>query len=91
VIFTDSRYATGVLAKSVDARNDSYQLSVFRQFPSSSSSFYYYTWTQRDRIDLVAAELLGDPNLWWLIMDYNPEILNPFDIPLGASLRIPGE
>jgi hypothetical protein len=91
MIFTDSRYATGVLAKSVDARNDSYQLSVFRQFPSSSSSFYYYTWTQRDRIDLVAAELLGDPNLWWLIMDYNPEILNPFDIPLGASLRIPGE
>jgi hypothetical protein len=91
MIFTDSRYATGVLAKSVDARNDSYQLTVFRQFPSSSSSFYYYTWTQRDRIDLVAAELLGDPNLWWLIMDYNPEILNPFDIPLGASLRIPGE
>lgn len=91
MIFTDSRYATGVLAKSVDARNDSYQLSVFRQFPSSSSSFYYYVWSQRDRIDLVAAELLGDPNLWWLIMDYNPEILNPFDIPLGASLRIPGE
>jgi hypothetical protein len=91
MIFTDSSYATGVLAKSVDARNDSYQLTVFRQFPSSSSSFYYYTWTQRDRIDLVAAELLGDPNLWWLIMDYNPEILNPFDIPLGASLRIPGE
>ena len=91
MIYTDSRYATGILAKSIDSRNNSYQVSVFRQFPDSTSNFYYYTWTQKDRIDLVAAELFGDSNLWWSIMDYNPEILNPFDIPLGASLRIPGE
>lgn len=91
MIFTDSRYSTGVLAKAYDARKDSYQVSLFRQFLSESSSFFYYTWTQKDRIDLVATEFLGDPNLWWLIMDYNPEIPNPFDIPLGTILRIPGE
>jgi hypothetical protein len=91
MIFTDSRYASGILAKSYDARNESYAVSVFRQFPTETSTFFFYTWTQRDRIDLVANELLGDPELWWVIMDYNPEIANPFDIPLGTILRIPGE
>jgi len=91
MIFTDSRYASGILTKSYDARNEAYRITVFRQFTEDSSSFFYYTWTQKDRIDLVAAELLNDPNLWWLIMDYNPEISNPFAIPLGTVLRIPGE
>jgi hypothetical protein len=91
MIFTDSRYATGILAKSYDARKKAYGVTIFRQFPNESSSFFYYTWKQRDRIDLVAYDLLGEAALWWLIMDYNPEIVNPFDIPLGTILRIPGE
>ena len=89
MIFTDSRYATGRLAKTIDARSGLPNATVFRQFPTATSTFFYYTWTQRDRIDVVAHNLLGDPNLWWLIMDYNPEVINPFDIPIGAVLRIP--
>lgn len=91
MIFTDSRYASGILAKSYDSRTESYGVTVFRQFPTETSAFFFYTWTQRDRIDLVANDLLGDPELWWVIMDYNPEISNPFGIPLGTVLRIPGE
>jgi hypothetical protein len=90
MIYTDSRYADGVVVRSFDARANTYGVTLFRQFPDSESEFYYYTWTQRDRIDLIANELLGDPSFWWVIMDYNPEILNPFDIPLGTVLRIPG-
>lgn len=90
MIYTDSRYADGVVVRSFDARKSSYGVTLFRQFPEGVSEFYYYTWTQRDRIDLVANEFLGDPNLWWVIMDYNPEIVNPLDIPLGTVLRIPG-
>jgi hypothetical protein len=91
MIFTDSRYATGILAKTVDARTNENEVALFRQFLSESSSFFYYTWSQKDRIDLIANEFLGDPSLWWIIMDYNPEISNPLDIPLGTILRIPGE
>lgn len=90
MIFADSRYASGVVVKSYDARKPAYSVTLFRQFPTSTAEFYYYTWTQRDRIDLLAYELFGDPNLWWTIMDYNPEISNPFDIPIGTVLRIPG-
>lgn len=90
MIFTDSRYADGMVTRAIDARNNTYQLSLFRQFPEGRSQFFLYTWTQRDRIDLVANEFLGDPSLWWVLMDYNPEIVNPLDIPIGTSLRIPG-
>jgi prophage DNA circulation protein len=90
MIFTDSRYADGIVTRAIDSRNNTYQLSLFRQFPEDSSEFYLYTWTQRDRIDLVANEFLGDPSLWWVLMDYNPEIVNPLDIPMGTSIRIPG-
>jgi hypothetical protein len=60
-----------------------------RQFPAAVAQFTYYTWTQRDRIDLIADRFLGDPSLWWVIMDFNPEQLNPMTIPVGALLRIP--
>jgi hypothetical protein len=90
VIYTDSRYANGIVVRSFDSRKAIFEITLFRQFSESTSKFFYYTWTQRDRIDLVANELLGDPTVWWVIMDYNPEISNPLDIPIGTVLRIPG-
>jgi hypothetical protein len=90
MIYTDSRYADGVVIKAFDSRKATFEITLFRQFSQSTSKFYYYTWTQRDRIDLVANELLGDSTLWWVIMDYNPEIGNPLDIQIGTVLRIPG-
>jgi hypothetical protein len=89
MIYSDSRYATGYISKTRDARTATFGLGVTRQFPTSISEFYYYTWTERDRIDLVAYNTLGSVDLWWRIMDYNPEILNAADIPLGTLLRIP--
>jgi hypothetical protein len=90
MIYTDSRYADGIVVRSLDGRKNKFELTLFRQFPSDSSQFFYYTWTQRDRIDLVASEFLGDPTLWWVIMDYNPELSNPSTIPVGTLIRIPG-
>jgi hypothetical protein len=89
MIFTDSRYATGRLSKAFDSRTGQSNLTIFRQFPFSTRNFYYYTWTQRDRIDILARNTLGDPSLWWVIMDFNPEVGNALDIPVGTVLRIP--
>lgn len=89
MIYNDSRYATGILAKSYDARSSSVKVSVFRDQDNESAEFYYYTWTARDRMDILAHETLGSADLWWKIMDYNPEITDAFSIPIGTSLRIP--
>ena len=89
MIFTDSRYASGTLKRVVNARNNNTDLAVYRTFPTSAAKFYYYEWRERDRPDLVASFTLGSSNMWWKIMDYNPELINPFAIPVGTLVRIP--
>jgi hypothetical protein len=44
---------------------------------------------QGDRLDLLAARLIGDPELWWRIADANPE-LDPAELVahIGRWLRI---
>ena len=64
---------------------------MLRQFPTESRGFYYYTWSSSDRIDLVSLKLLGDAELWWRILDFNPEINDPVNIVGGTVLRIPNE
>lgn len=89
MIYSDSRYASGTIIKVQDPRNKVYRLAVYRKFPTSRANFYNYTWVDGDRIDLVSFNLLGSPAFWWKIMDYNPEIIDPFSIPAGTVIRIP--
>lgn len=89
MIYADSRYANGKVLKVQDARSGNDRMAVYRKFPTARSNFYYYTWVENDRIDIVAYNLLGSPAFWWKIMDFNPEVLDPFSIPIGTNLRIP--
>jgi hypothetical protein len=89
MIYVDSRYADGNVI-SIET-NAGPSIAVLREFPTDSSRFYSYVWKEKDRIDLVANSLLGSPSLWWEIMDFNPEIINPFSIPVGSVLRIPSD
>ncbi len=66
-----------------------YNVSVLRTIPSSTSSYTLYIWQSGDRPDLVAANKLGNPTLWWAIFDINPEIIYPLNIPPGTAVRIP--
>ena len=89
MIYSDSRYASGTIFKAYDVRRSGYRITAFRNFPDETAGFYYYTWVEGDRMDIVANSLLGNANLWWKIMDFNPEIIDAFDIPVGTILRIP--
>lgn len=91
MIFLDSRYVDGTIYKAYDARNGSYQLTVNRNFPTYTASFFYYDWVETDRLDDLALQFLGSTDLWWQILDLNPEILDPFSIAPGTQLRIPRE
>lgn len=91
MIFADSRYATGKVYKAYTSKLNANSIVVARRFPVAKSAFYYYTWSEGDRAENVAANFLGDSNLWWRIMDFNPEIANPFSIAVGTSIRIPYE
>lgn len=91
MIFLDSRYVDGTILKAYDSRNGSYQLTVIRKFPEYSSAFFHYNWVETDRLDDLALQFLGSSDLWWQIMDLNPEVIDPFSISPGTQLRIPRE
>lgn len=48
------------------------------------------TSTEGDRLDLIAARTIGDPEQFWRICDAN-NALNPFDLTAepGRTLRVP--
>jgi nucleoid-associated protein YgaU len=89
MILTGSRYADGQVVSSYTNTDGAYHTSVFRTFPTDTASYSLYVWREPDRIDLIARQFLGDASKWWRIMDFNPEILNPMDIPVGTTIRIP--
>ena len=45
---------------------------------------------QGDRLDLIAARTLGDPEQFWRVCDAN-DAMNPVEltIPVGRTLRVP--
>ena len=48
------------------------------------------TVTQGDRLDLITARTLGDPEQFWRVADAN-NAMNPFDLTAesGSTLRVP--
>lgn len=89
MIYTDSRYASGNFFAARKQYSDTSHATVLRQFPTDTSGYHIYSWQEGDRIDLIARRFYNDASVWWKIMDYNPEVINPMDIPVGTTLRLP--
>lgn len=89
MIYFDSRYVDGEIRKAHDARSDRYRLTVYREWPRVTSGFFYYEWADGDRLDYVAAKVYGNGQLWWKILDANPELVDPLSIKPGEVLRVP--
>lgn len=43
---------------------------------------------QKDRLDIISNIYYSTPKYWWVIAIAN-NIIDPFDIPIGTTLRIP--
>lgn len=89
MIVTGSRYmGQPVVSVPTDARGDT-AVAVFGPDPISPATFVYYTVKAGDRMDKLAYELYGVPDLWWRIADANPEIFYPDVLIPGSIIRIP--
>jgi hypothetical protein len=91
MIFLDSRYADARLYKSWDNRinKQEYHITIRREWPTYVVSFFFYEWVETDRLDLLANKFLGNSELWWQILDINPQIIDPLIITPGTQIRIP--
>lgn len=89
-IYLSSRYENSVVDFVAFTGTSDAAPIVFYEFTDIGLINYNtYTWKEGDRLDQVAMEFYGDPEKWWLIAEYNPEVSDHQNIPAGKVLRIP--
>lgn len=90
-ISSTSRYATSQVVTITGPDGTPRQVIVpSEQVPYSFNFvFHIVTGTEDDRADLLAANYYGNAQLWWMIADANPEILNWTSLDTGTVIRIP--
>lgn len=89
-IYTGSRYEYSLIDFFAVKPGGAENPTVFYDFPDIGYlSYYTHTYVTGERLDQLAYKYYKRPGLWWLIMDHNPEIKNPFSITPGTLLRIP--
>lgn len=89
MIYAHSRYQTSQLIFVVDGEGEPRHIVDFPPPRPLAFSATRHVVREFDRLDLLAAQYYGDPELWWVLAEANPEVFYPEDIPPGTSLRIP--
>jgi hypothetical protein len=82
---TSPYYKTGTFGNFLD-------VLTFRNIPAKPSDTYYEIDTVYSRRpDLLASDLYGDSNLWWVFIVRNPNVLKDpiFDFTAGTRIYIP--
>ena len=64
----------------------SYESTLYQRIPETNSDLHVIA-TEGDRLDNLAFQFYGDPNLWWYIAKANN--LTAMNVPAGKSLVIP--
>jgi hypothetical protein len=91
MISADSRYTTATLTTAVGPDGETRQ-DMRVAFPQSRMINYtYYRVIGADRIDTIANNFFGRPDLWWKIADANPEIMDWMDLTPGMIIRVPAD
>lgn len=90
VFAANSRYATVEIATCTlpDGHEVNFIRRRFVPAPESLALLGTYTVAAGDRLDTIAAKLLGDPELFWRICDGNRALSPPTLEQPGTVLRI---
>jgi hypothetical protein len=87
-----SRYANIPTASLTDpsGRQIVYVRRRFLPRPESLPLLAEVTVTQGDRLDLITARTIGDPEQFWRVCDAS-NAMNPVDLtdPIGRTIRVP--
>jgi nucleoid-associated protein YgaU len=65
-------------------------LKIRRRAKFSGDGASWHTWTASDTLAGLAWKLYGNAQLWWAIMDANPQYQHESEIEPGDALMLPG-
>jgi len=89
-IYKGSRYEYSVIDFVSTKLNGDANPIVFYEFTDIGKVTYYeHTYIQGERLEQIAAKYYKNPQAWWLIPEYNPQITDFTNIPTGTILKIP--
>jgi len=89
MIFQGSRYATTGVIAALDSRGATARALVLRRIPPTPGMLEHVV-VEGERLDQLAQRFYGDPLKSWLILDANPEELNPFLLLRpGRRIKVP--
>lgn len=90
MIYQGSRYENVPLISVIDSLGNAHPSLIAGTPPKVIGNFDFYTVMYKDRLDSIAYKQYGDPKLWWVIADANPDYaFYPSEIPIGTHIRIP--
>jgi hypothetical protein len=90
MIFKGSRYEYSTVDFFNPKPTKSEQPVIFYTFSTLGRlSYWEHQYVQGERLDQIAAKYYQNPKSWWLIPEYNPEIVDFTAITPGTILRIP--
>ena len=81
-----SRYKNTRITRSKKNKALTYNTTFYVNVPESNDDVYVIT-QEGDRLDKLANQFYGTPQMWWFIARVNN--LKTNNIPAGTSLRIP--
>ena len=80
------RYDLTKKKTSIKTKKSGYSTTIYDDVPKLNTDIYVIT-QEGDRLDNLANEYYGDPNLWWFIARVNH--LKTMNVSRGKRLRIP--
>lgn len=85
----NTRYTGGLISKNRSNQDFLILRKPLQLLESDGDIFITVTQEYEKRPDLVSSQVYGDPDLWWVIYEFNG-IRDPFfDLKAGQLLRIP--
>jgi hypothetical protein len=89
-IFKGSRYEYSTIDY-VSTKNKAaaYPIVFYEFSPLSTITFSYHAYVEGERLDQIAETYYKNSLFWWVIPEYNPEILDFTNLAPGTLLRIP--
>lgn len=89
MISPTSRYANSTVSVVHDPLRGLIQVMNVEPPADRTFAFTFYQVVQGDTVDSLAYTMFGQGQLWWILADANPEILDWHSLAPGTVLRVP--
>lgn len=89
MLFQGSRYGGTEVIEPVNNRGEHPRVLAPRRIEPPAGVFEHVV-SEGERLDHLAQRFYDDPTRYWLLLDANPQVLNPFELLRpGQRLRVP--